>query len=357
MTKISEPLVASRKPYPVELKAGRSYSWCACGRSQRQPFCDGSHRGTGIEPVRFTTEVDREGALCGCKRTGRAPFCDGTHNALSETYAEAAADEIQASAGIPVTPRSGGATGKSLLDGGCYVCTMDTAALERKGNVLLGPVIAAADGARFLSQWYAVVEPGTAGILSFPGSDVVVFLPAGPLNVVISGRSFSAAAESGIFVRRDEAVQFVNDGSAPVRLLLTVCPQAGQPRWLEAMPENFDAATPERVFGVDPSKRESMADRFYQVLNGEENGSSEVTQFIGEVPRSRAAAHRHLYEEAIMILTGAGFMWTENARAAVSPGDIIFLPRKQVHSLECTASTGMRLMGAFYPSGSPAVNY
>ena len=58
-----------------------------------------------------------------------------------------------------------------------------------------------------------------------------------------------------------------------------------------------------------------------------------------------------------MILSGEGFMWTEGKRAAVRPGDIIFLPRKQIHSLECTAADGMRLMGAFYPSGSPAVNY
>lgn len=354
---MTKAVIASRKPCPVELKAGQSYSWCACGRSARQPFCDGSHRGTGIEPVRFTVPSDREAALCGCKRTGRAPFCDGSHNALSDRYEEAAAEEISASAAIPVTPRSGGAAGKSALDGGCYVCTVDPDSLARHGNVRLGPVIDAGDGARFLSQWYLVVEPGRSGVLAFPGSDIVAFLPDGELDVVVSGRLFHAGAESGIFVRRDEAVQLVNGGTAPVALLLTVCPQCPAPRWLDAMPGNFDAATPERVSGVDPSKREPMADRFYQVLNGEQNGSREVTQFIGEIPRSRAAAHRHLYEEAIMILTGEGYMWTENARTAVAPGDIIFLPRKQIHSLECTAPAGMRLMGAFYPSGSPAVNY
>ncbi|OGT79328.1 MAG: hypothetical protein A3H91_15765 [Gammaproteobacteria bacterium RIFCSPLOWO2_02_FULL_61_13] len=354
---MTKAVIASRKPFLVELQAGRAYSWCACGRSARQPFCDGSHAGTGIEPVRFKSDADGEAVLCGCKRTGRVPFCDGAHNALVEKYEEAGADEIQASASIQVTPRSGGSTGKSLLDGGCYVCTIDPESMPRRGNVRLGPVINAGDGARSLSQWFMLVEPGESDALGFPGSEVVLFLPAGELELTISGRAFHVGPETGVFVASGEAFRVANRGAASLRLLFTVCPQCPEPVWTNAMPDNFDSAIPARAFGVDPSKREPMADRFYQVLNGEENGSREVTQFIGEVPRSRAAAHRHLYEEAIMILTGEGFMWTEAARAAVQPGDIIFLPRKQIHSLECTSAAGMRLMGAFYPSGSPAVNY
>lgn len=354
---MTEAIIASPKPYFVELTKGRAYAWCACGRSRRQPFCDGAHAGTGIEPVRFVAEADQEAVLCGCKRTGRAPFCDGTHNSLKDKYDEAGADEIQASAALPVTPRSACLSGKSSLDGGCYVVTVDPGALQRHGTLRLGPVIGPADGARFVSQLYLVAEPGVSGVLRFPGSDTVMFLAAGNLAVTISGREFQAGAESGIHVHNGEAFRIRNPGAVPVPLLLTVCPQCDGPQWLDAMPDDFDATVPERVFGVDPSKREPMADRFYQVLNGQENGFRDVTQFIGEIPRSRAAAHRHLYEEAIMILTGEGFMWTEGARAAVRPGDIIFLPRKQIHSLECTSAGGMRLMGAFYPAGSPAVNY
>jgi CDGSH-type Zn-finger protein/mannose-6-phosphate isomerase-like protein (cupin superfamily) len=354
---MSEAVMASRKPFLVELQAGRRYAWCACGRSRRQPFCDGSHAGTGIEPVQFVATADREAVLCGCKRTGRAPFCDGSHNALADKYEEAGADEIEAAAGIPVTPRSGGRIGKSGLDGGCFVSSVDPSALQSRGTVRLGPVIGVADGAQFLSQWYMIAEPGLSGVLSFPGSDTVLFLPAGEMILTISGRSFAAGPENGIFVRNGEAFQIRNSGTTPLKLLLTVCPRREVAHWLDAMPDNFDAEVPERVFGVDASRREPMADRFYQVLNGEQNGCREVTQFIGEVPRSRAAAHRHLYEEAIMILAGEGYMWTEAARATVGPGDIIFLPRKQLHSLECTTAGGMRLMGAFYPAGSPAVNY
>jgi CDGSH-type Zn-finger protein len=74
--------VAQKGPYQVELKAGETYFWCACGRSQNQPFCDGSHKGTEFSPHRFQAETTGVVNLCGCKATDDFPFCDGTHNIL-----------------------------------------------------------------------------------------------------------------------------------------------------------------------------------------------------------------------------------------------------------------------------------
>ncbi len=77
------PKIAQTAPYPVELEAGKTYFWCACGRSTRQPFCDGSHKGTGLEPVRHKAHEGRKVFLCGCKQTANAPFCDGSHKGVS----------------------------------------------------------------------------------------------------------------------------------------------------------------------------------------------------------------------------------------------------------------------------------
>lgn len=81
---MSEPLMPQRGPYMKDLPAG-DYLWCACGRSRSQPFCDGSHAGTGIVPLAFTIKP-RRGLetvwLCGCKRSRHKPFCDGSHNRL-----------------------------------------------------------------------------------------------------------------------------------------------------------------------------------------------------------------------------------------------------------------------------------
>lgn len=79
---MEQAVVAKRSPYAVEVEAGRQYYWCACGRSANQPFCDGSHKGTGFEPVKYQAAASERLFLCGCKRTGTPPLCDGSHKRL-----------------------------------------------------------------------------------------------------------------------------------------------------------------------------------------------------------------------------------------------------------------------------------
>jgi CDGSH-type Zn-finger protein len=81
---LSKPIIAEKKPAKVELEAGKSYVWCRCGRSKNQPFCDGSHKGTGLSPLEFSADESGEAFLCRCKGTGNAPYCDGTHSRLGE---------------------------------------------------------------------------------------------------------------------------------------------------------------------------------------------------------------------------------------------------------------------------------
>jgi CDGSH iron-sulfur domain-containing protein 3 len=79
---MAEPLIAQKEPYAVDVEAGTTYLWCACGRSANQPFCDGSHAGTGITPVKYEARESGTVFFCGCKQTGDRPFCDGTHAGL-----------------------------------------------------------------------------------------------------------------------------------------------------------------------------------------------------------------------------------------------------------------------------------
>ncbi len=76
----SLPRMAQRGPFLLTVEAGRSYWWCACGRSASQPFCDGSHKGSGFSPIEFTPYAAGSIAFCGCKQSGRKPRCDGSHN-------------------------------------------------------------------------------------------------------------------------------------------------------------------------------------------------------------------------------------------------------------------------------------
>ena len=76
------PEIGGRAPIAVDVTAGETYWWCACGRSQDQPWCDGSHKGTGITPMEFKVDQEKNYALCQCKRSGDNPWCDGSHSKL-----------------------------------------------------------------------------------------------------------------------------------------------------------------------------------------------------------------------------------------------------------------------------------
>jgi CDGSH-type Zn-finger protein len=79
---MSEPNIAQKAPYRVDVEAGKSYYWCACGRSKTQPFCDGSHKVTAMTPVRYDATVSGPVFFCGCKHSAHAPLCDGSHKKL-----------------------------------------------------------------------------------------------------------------------------------------------------------------------------------------------------------------------------------------------------------------------------------
>ncbi len=350
------PRIASYKPQYMELNKGESYLWCSCGLSKNQPFCDQSHRGTNFKPVRYVAREEGEEVLfCNCKRTGDGPFCDGAHNNLKDIYDEDD-PESEENKCIPVV--STDANGRALLDGGCYVANMDKLPLKTQGTLQIGPTISASTGAKHQSQFYARVGEGQSPILSFGGRHVVVLVVRGTGTVNISGREFTIEPETGFYVQPGEAFSlFCQQGATPFQLYISVCPLVEYPEFLNEMPNNFNNEYPQRTVGIDPDNRQMMADRFFQILVDKKIGSTVVTQFIGEVPFSKAAPHRHLYEESIVVLRGTGCMWTENSKAPVVAGDVIFLPRKQIHSLQCTDPGGMMLAGVIYPGDNPSINY
>ena len=76
---MSEAVIAQKSPYPIDVEEGKSYYWCACGQSTKQPFCDGSHKGTTFNPVVFNATEAKKIYFCGCKMTKHPPFCAGLH--------------------------------------------------------------------------------------------------------------------------------------------------------------------------------------------------------------------------------------------------------------------------------------
>ncbi len=79
---MSKPTIAAKQPAAVSVTAGETYYWCSCGQSKKQPFCDGSHAGSGFEPLAYTAEKSETVYLCQCKQSSNSPFCDGAHKKL-----------------------------------------------------------------------------------------------------------------------------------------------------------------------------------------------------------------------------------------------------------------------------------
>ncbi len=77
-----QPVVAGKASMPVDVEAGKTYYWCSCGKSEKQPFCDGKHKGSSFSPLAWTAPETKTVRFCACKASGKAPLCDGSHKAL-----------------------------------------------------------------------------------------------------------------------------------------------------------------------------------------------------------------------------------------------------------------------------------
>ena len=348
------PVIARRKGYYYEVKAGKRYLWCSCGRSETQPFCDGSHAGTGFLPVAFKAEHDEDVIFCGCKHTATPPFCDGAHSNLPGGYA---GDDPDSDENRKVVTIAHDAQPVVRLDGQCYVFATSRAILLSKGSLRYCPVVSPAQGALFQSMFYGEVASGSSPVMSADGRHTVLFVVEGDGEIEISGRRFSAGPRTGVYVRPTEAYRVRNVGSATLKFLISNGPGSEHLVWLDQMPAEFEERYPHRDAPIDPAQRHKMAERYYQMLVNREHGSTVVTQFIGNIPQSKAEPHRHLYEEALIFLNGAGVVWTERTKTSVAAGDVLFLPRKQLHSVQCTTPGGFDIVGIIYPGDNPSINY
>ena len=351
---MSSPVVARPKPCLVTVQAGRTYFWCSCGRSSKQPFCDGSHQGTEFSPVKFVAgSQDEELLFCGCKHTRDKPFCDGAHSNLP---GGSPLDDPLSAANrdVPVVTERAGA--RALLNGSCYVFSTELAPMRSRGSLRYCYVVSADLGSRYQTQLLMETTGASSPVMSFGARDVILFIGHGKGTVTISDRKFDVKATDGVYIRPSEAIQLTADAAQKLKVFVLACPSA-EIDWLDAMPTNFDSKYEQRVVPVDAAQRTAMGERYFQILVDKRIGSRVITQFIGHIPRSKAAPHRHLYEEAIIVLSGAGYMWTEDRKAPVKAGDVIFLPRKQLHSLEATSAEGIDVVGVICPGDNPSINY
>jgi mannose-6-phosphate isomerase-like protein (cupin superfamily) len=217
-----------------------------------------------------------------------------------------------------------------LLDGGCRVVGLKEGEPVREGGVHIWNHFSAALSLR-------VLEVDAAASLRNETADEVLYVLRGHGSATSGARTYGVQPDDGIHI--PPATTLDVRASSPLTLVSCLCP---------AVNRGADAA----VVSMKDCPEQRTGDRFYREII-----STEITQFVGSIPPGRAPDHYHLYEEVICILEGEGVMWAGTSHTPIAAGSCIFLPKGQVHCLENRGSGAMRLLGVFYPAGSPAVRY
>jgi mannose-6-phosphate isomerase-like protein (cupin superfamily) len=241
-----------------------------------------------------------------------------------------------------------------VLEGGCRVSTMHEGKPRVSGSLKIWNQVGKTSGAKAISLRLLEFGPGTSPVLLNHASDEVFYVLEGACMVVIDTRAYEVGAETGIYLRPGQTLKVQNAGPDVVRFVSSQCPEETDD--VVDQPAKAGGDLPP-IVKLSDRRALPTADRWYRVLVDDEIGSEQVTQFVGSIPPGRAPDHFHEYEEVLFILRGEGRMWAGEMNTPIGPGSCIYLPRRQVHCVENTGSGELRLLGVFYPAGSPAVRY
>jgi mannose-6-phosphate isomerase-like protein (cupin superfamily) len=178
------------------------------------------------------------------------------------------------------------------------------------------------------------------------------------IEIFIDGRSFKISADTGIYIRPKQTFAINNPGPDSIVIVSSQCPDPDREPVFVHAPNNSSMPTGRTtIVQLADQKAQPTADRWYRVLVDDEVGSEQVTQFVGSIPPGRAPDHFHNYEEVLFILKGQGRVWAGDTNTPIAEGSCIYLPKGQVHCVENTGKVELRLLGVFYPAGSPSVRY
>jgi mannose-6-phosphate isomerase-like protein (cupin superfamily) len=248
-----------------------------------------------------------------------------------------------------------------VLEGGCRVTTIREGEPRVEGSLRIWQQVGRDVGAKAISLRTLEFAQGLSAGFRNTDCDEVLYVLEGCGTIFLDGRAQPIAPEMGVYIKPGETVTVENLRAAPLVFISSRCPEPDRQFEMVAAlttPEK-SAAAPKIAPLVRLADRKALptADRWYRVLVDEEIGSLQVTQFIGSIPPGRAPDHFHKYEEVLFILRGEGRMWAGQTNTPVAAGSCVYLPKGQLHCVENTGDTELRLLGVFYPAGSPAVRY
>jgi mannose-6-phosphate isomerase-like protein (cupin superfamily) len=259
------------------------------------------------------------------------------------------------------------------LEGGCRVSLMHDSEPLVEGSVRIWRQVGRATGAQAISLSVMQFAPGLSPTVQNDDCDQILYLldnsnPGADRDevsdkeclAIIDGLSHEVTGDSGIYLRPKQTLAINNLGSESLTIISSQCPDPDrEPQFIDSQASHRAAGftDPLPIVPLADQKAQSTADRWYRVLIDERVGSTQATQFVGSIPPGRAPDHFHNYEEVLFVLKGEGRMWAGESHTPIATGSCIYLPKGQVHCVENTGEGELRLLGVFYPAGSPSVRY
>lgn len=250
------------------------------------------------------------------------------------------------------------------LEGGCFVTDMTEPVPVVIGTLSRRDIIGRHTGAQAISLSILEYASGLSPGLYSAASDHILYRlnssdSKSPCTVLIGGQKSAVEPDTGVYVPPGQTMSVSNDSSEAVVFVSARCPESSDLSVCDRLTETRDMSLGKSRQTIRLADRRQVptADRWYRVLVDEELGSMQATQFVGSIPPGRAPNHFHNYEEVLFILRGEGRMWAGQTNTPIGPGSCVYLPKGQMHCVENTGTDELRLLGVFYPAGSPAVRY
>jgi mannose-6-phosphate isomerase-like protein (cupin superfamily) len=240
-----------------------------------------------------------------------------------------------------------------VLEGGCRVVGLREGSPRQEGALRIRNHFGRESGAHAISLRVLELDGGASATWRNESSDEVLYVIEGGGTATIGGQRYDIAADHGLYVPPATTIEL--SATTDLTLVSAQCPEPGVQ--LEGYEAGQAIAGAPLVVAMHDRPMQRTGDRWYREVINAEAGSAQVTQFVGSIPPGRAPDHYHLYEEVLCILEGEGAMWAGTSQTPIAAGTCIYLPRRQMHCVENRGVGELRLLGVFYPAGSPAVRY
>jgi len=241
-----------------------------------------------------------------------------------------------------------------LLNGGCRVFDSGDGEASVHGTWTSRKLISPATGARQITQAVNRYERGRSPAVVNPGAEEVLYVAQGRGDCRVCGFSHDLAPGTAVYIPPGAAYSIENPHDETLLIVSACCPEDPDRRIVD---EAGTPASGERPrLTVREQDREVIRagkDREFRYLIHTDLGCRQITQFVGWIPQSVAPFHFHEYEEGIFILEGNGIVRVESESYPFGPASSIYLPVGVRHCLENPGPAPVRLLGVFYPSGSP----